>query len=183
MLKISDYFLAPIGASRTYTLGGNPIMTLSTLIDGVENYLPKYKLRQLNGKGEWQCDWLLRESPDGSLIEYGDQYPPKPIDWPRNKASLFYRSGHEIVWSLDDHGTLQPDLLRSSPSQWGSWGTYLCKALTREGDKLQIYMEQRFKVTYRATYYCRKGFGVEAVTYYNDAGDSETIACVGGYVA
>ena len=77
MLKISDYFLAPIGTSRTYTLGGNPIMTLSTLIDGMENYLPKYKLRQLNGKGEWQCDWLLQGKPRSAAYRVRRPIPAK----------------------------------------------------------------------------------------------------------
>jgi hypothetical protein len=171
--RVADYFLAPIAEPRTYyDAQGVPIFRLTFFNPRdwiIRQEKPDLSLVLPNPNQyvlTWESDWLLRIEPDGSLTEYGD------ID---ENGTLIYVKGHEIKWS-DSNGTIWPNLFKSNPKQWGSWGTYLCKPMLMDDDHLDIYMEQKFRNTERAVYHCQKGVGITAITYYLFNGDSATIS-------
>src|SRR6478672_4396712 len=147
-IRIADYFLGPPGSVQMFKDSeGKPIFSFQTIPDG----MGKWKLRQHSPAGAWQCDWLLRVEPDGSLTEYGDDYPD---------GKLRFVKGHEISWAMKDSGTLWPNLLTSSFSQYGSWGTFLVMSMLQADGNLNIYMEQKFQRTERSTYVCQQGKGI-----------------------
>jgi hypothetical protein len=166
-MRIADYFIPPDNTTRAYGVAGAAIPTMHLAFE----YQPgpgaaSWRINQTGPLGEWDSDWLLREGTDGSLIEYGDEYPAAKIDWPRSRSRLTFISGHEIRWAEDAKGTLWPNFLKTSPSKFGSFGTYLCKVLVEKDGAASIYMEQTFGHTDRSVFHCRKGHGIFAIDYY-----------------
>jgi hypothetical protein len=183
-IRVCDYFIPPAGAGRRYYFDSKGVCRKSIDFLGHTanvqysiNNKRAYRLSDFDGGGTWLADWLLVQEPDGSLTEWGDDYPAKTLDWPRDRAHLRFVKGHEIQWAEHSSGTLWPSFLKSTPSQFGSFGTFLCVAMKSNKDPavLDIYMEQKFRRTDRAVYHCRAGYGIEAITYYTDGGDSITI--------
>jgi hypothetical protein len=181
MIRIADYLIMPDSTEkRSFFVPGAPIPSLSFQMYPAPNM--GWRMVQTNPDGSWNSDWLFRLELDGSMTEYCDEYPPAVIDFPRQRARLTFQEGHEIRWAENAFGTLWPNLTKSSPSKFGSWGTFLCKALIAKppDDSLcDIYMEQKFKRTDRCTYHCRKGHGIFAITYYAPDGNSNSIYATG----
>jgi hypothetical protein len=187
MIRIADYLIMPDSTEkRSFFVPGAPFPSLSFQMypaPGMGSNMG-WRMVQTNPDGSWNSDWLFRLELDGhgSMTEYCDEYPPAVIDFPRQRARLTFQDGHEIRWAENAFGTLRPNLIKSSPSKFGSWGTFLCKALiARPPDDsfCDIYMEQKFKRTDRCTYHCRKGHGIFAVTYYAPDGNSNSIYATG----
>jgi hypothetical protein len=163
----------PLNQPRAfYDEAGNPVIRFELQPSG-----SLLRLRQTDGYGAWQCDWMLRIEPDGSLTEVGDEYPvTSRLDMFSGKISrLYFMPGHEIRWADSDNGTLWPNPAKTSPSKLGSFGTFLVKSMLVGDDRCDIYTEQRFKVQERAVYHCRRGHGIYAVDYIEPNGDSVTI--------
>lgn len=186
MIRIADYMIMPAGERRSFFATGSAYPSLSFQMypapgrSGV--YMVGRRMVQTNPDGSWNSDWLFYQEPDGSMTEYCDEYPPATIDFPRQRARLTFQERHEIRWAENAFGTLWPNLTKSSPSKFGSWGTFLCKAMIVKppDDSLcDIYMEQKFRRTDRCTYHCRKDHGIFAVTYYTPDGSSVSIYAEG----
>src|SRR4051794_34121977 len=177
MIRIADYFIIPGTERRSFFMEGAPFPSLTFQMYPAPDSC--IRVIQTNPDGSWNSDWLLRQELDGALTEYCDEYPPSPLDFPRSRARLTFQEHYEIRWAENAFGRLRPNLLKSTPSKYGSFGTFLCKALVAhppDDSQLDIYMEQSFRRTERSTYHCRKGYGIYAITYYTPDGTAATIS-------